>query len=1245
MRLRKNQILIISIVTILLMIGLLFLVFNSKESRTEHTLSGSNTDSTNDATTTSSTMLAEVSFKEDLLLHYSLNQTEGTTIVDESGNGQDGAIVGAASFKDGREGQAIELNGGYIKMPNGIVAEQQAITISTWINPASLPAWSRIFDIGSSMTNYIFFTLNNGSSVQLGLHLGSTVQSLTGVPFTSSNQWQHIAVTIEDKTAIIYINGIEVLKNTNLTITPDQLGATSANYIGKSQYSSDPNYVGKIEDFRIYSRALDEFEVMQVMGEGMEAEEAIAFDKEWLELGVNTLEITNDLELPNKGPLGTSISWTSSDGTYVSDEGKVTRPAADAEDANVTLTATLSKDGQSAAKEFELTIWAEGAVAYEINVDAQPQHEISPTLYGLFYEDINYAADGGLYGELVHNRSFEFNIPLYGWKLEQFGGGEGSIRASTEKPLNDKNHKYVEVTATNAGEGVGISNAGYSGIAVEAGASYQFSIYAKSDDKLQHPLTAELRSKDNSKVYGACSIDGITTQWQKLQCVITANETDYEAQLVVLVHDRATIALDMVSLFPQKVWNNRSNGLRYDLAELLDDMEPGFLRFPGGCIVEGGSLDNYYRWENTIGDIAERETQRNQWANNYYQSFGLGYQEYFQFAEDIGAEPLPVIFVGIESCTSNPDTVPLNELQPYIDSAFNLIEYANGDVTTKWGALRAANGHPEPFNMKYLGIGNELWGAKYYERYKMFYDAIKEKHPEIKLIFSSGAFPNDGAYSDAYNWLAKHNNPADLVDEHMYQSPSWMLDNVSRYDDFSRSGPKVFVGEYASHGVGKRNNMESAITEAVFMTGLERNADIVEMAAYAPLFSRQPASFTQWTPDMIWFDQHRIVKTPNYYVQKLFMNHTGNKTLPLQAKKRSESDNDITGSIFLGSWATQIEYDNIKVTSEDGSVLYANDFSDSAASADFIAYNDAGSSWKIEDGLLKQTSNREDTRFMLGSGQSWSNYTLELEATKKSGNEGFLIGFAAKDADNYYWLNLGGWGNTRTVIEKAVNGSRGIVSGVSDQSIASNKTYKIKIIVEGSRIRCYLDDELLFDLNESKATGPLYSSASLDEKTGDIILKVVNSSSNKQYSKVNVNGAAFITSDATVFEMSSPSLTDENSFDDPNNIEPVQKQVSNLGESFHYEFPAHSVTILRLRTEAGPAITAVDDIQLTTSVGKAPSLPAKIVVTKSDGTTESVAVAWKKVDSAQYAKPGMFRVKGELTDTYLKAYAEVTVQE
>lgn len=1229
MNLKSRRVIIALTSIIAILVGIVFLTIINK--------SNSNPNENTEKVSTAS-------FSENLLLQYSFDQTEGNTIVDESGNGNDGTVFGTVSWDAGRNGEAINLEGGYVKMPNGILADQEAVTISTWVKPSSLPVWSRVFDIGSSLTNYMFFTLNNGSSIQLGLHSGDAVQSLNGVEFPSSNSWQHVAVTLEGKTAIIYINGIEVGKNTNLTVTPDQLGVSTANYIGKSQYTSDPNYVGQIEDFRIYNRALNDNEIMKVMAESMEATEAIALDKNWLSLGGDMTEVTSDIVLPVKGPLGTTISWESSNSVNLSNDGKVTRPAAGGEDATATLTATLAVDNVFDTKEFDITIWAEGAVAYQIDIDAgNPEHEISPTMYGLFYEDINYAADGGLYGELLQNRSFEFANSIFSWTKEEFGDGTGNIQVSTQSPLNDKNHKYIDVVVTNAGEGVGLSNWGYSGIAVEEGESYDFSVYAKTDSTLNHPLTVELRGEDNT-VYGSCSLSDIGSEWQKSECTITSDKTDHAAKLVLLVHDQAKVSLDMISLFPQKTWNNRSNGLRYDLAELLDDMQPGFLRFPGGCIVEGGSIDNHYRWENTIGDVAERETQRNQWAANYYQSFGLGYQEYFQLAEDIGAEPLPVLFVGIESCTSNPDTIPLTELQPYIDKALDLIEYANGDVTTEWGAIRAANGHSEPFNMKYLGIGNELWGAKYYERYKMFYDAIKEKHPDIKLIFSSGAFPNDGAYSDAYNWLNQNNNAADLVDEHMYQSPTWMMENVDRYDDFSRTGPKVFVGEYASHGVGKRNNMESAVTEAAFMTGLERNSDIVEMAAYAPLFSRFPSNFTQWTPDMIWFDQYQTVKTPNYYVQKLFMNHTGNKTLPINLTKRSEIENNITGSIMLATWSTQVEYDNLKVTSKDGSELYANDFSNNATASNFNAHNDKSNNWKIEDGVLKQTGTGEDTRFMLGQGQDWANYTLELEATKKGGNEGFLIGFGVKDTNNYYWLNLGGWGNSRSVVEKAASGPRAIISEVSDQSIETNKTYKVKIVLEGSHIRIYLDDELMFDLNEGTMSGPLYSSASVDEKTGDIIVKVVNTSANNQYSKVDVTGAAYIASEATVFELASASLTDENSFDNPNHIEPLQKQVSSVGNSFHYDLPAYSVTVLRLRTADGPAIIEVNEVSATTNVGTAPSLPDKVEVTKSDGSKELVEVSWKKIDAEQYGKPGVFAVKGEIAGTYIKAVANVTVK-
>ncbi|WP_243735270.1 LamG-like jellyroll fold domain-containing protein [Paenibacillus turpanensis] len=1180
---------------------------------------------------------------EDLLLHYTFDQTEGTTVTDAAYQGKDGMLMGGGAWVPGRVGQALDLNGsdGYVKLPDGVLADQRSVTVAAWVNPESTPNWARVFDIGSSTDNYFFLALNDGTSVHMGLRSGSAVQSLSGAAFPSSDRWHHVAVTLEDKTAVIYINGIEVAKNTNLTITPADLGLSTANYIGKSQFN-DPYYNGLIDDFRIYDRALSSDEVLEVIAENMTDEEAVAFASEWLDLK-DTSEVTDYLALPSEGPLQTSITWASSHPAVIGTDGTVTRPQAGAGDATVTLTATIRKGAVAATETFEVTVWEQGAVAYTIHIDAaNPAHEVSPTLYGLFYEDINYAGDGGLYAELVQNRSFEFGTPLYSWTEVRYGDAEGQVTAASEAPLNDKNHQYVQLQVTNPGDGFGIANSGYTGIALQQGEAYAFSVYARSSSGLSKPLRAELRGADET-VYGACDISGITSDWKKFECTIESSATDPQAKLVVTAKDKAVVELDMVSLFPEKTWNNRKNGLRYDLAEMLDNMNPAFLRFPGGCIVEGGALDNHYRWKNTIGDIAERETQRNQWANNYYQSFGLGFHEYFQFSEDIGAEPLPIIYVGIISCNSNPPTVPLDELQPYIDHALDLIEYANGDAkTTEWGAVRAANGHPEPFNLKYLGVGNELWGEKYFERYKMFYDALKAEYPEIQLVFSAGAFPEDSAYRDAYNWLGPvgDGNEADLVDEHMYQSPEWMLNNVDRYDQFDRSGPKVFVGEYASHGVGKKNNVESALTEAAFMTGLERNSDIVAMAAYAPLFSRRPASFTQWTPDMIWFDEHRAFGTPNYYVQSMFMNHVGDQVLPMTLTKRNEDA--VKGSILLGTWATQAEYDNIKVTANDGTVLYANDFSDPATLTDFASFNDNGR-WTVEDGVLKQTYSDDDVRFLLQQGQQWTNYTLELDATKTGGNEGFLIGFGAQDPNNYYWFNLGGWNNTQTVIEKAVGGAKTTVSNVLSHSIETGKTYKVKIVVEGARIRAYLDGELLFDLNEGAYAGPLYSSTTIEEETGEIIVKVVNVSGNAQLSEVRVNGAEQIASEATVIELTGAALTDENSFEQPDHVSTVEKTASGFGPTFTYEFPAYSVTILRLRTTEAPLIQSMEQVNVGTKVGIAPNLPAHVKVTKTDGTTENAAVQWKPMDAEQWASRGVFEVEGTVAGTTLEAKALVTV--
>jgi alpha-L-arabinofuranosidase len=868
------------------------------------------------------------------------------------------------------------------------------------------------------------------------------------------------------------------------------------------------------------------------------------------------------------------------------------------------------------------------------------QHEVSPTLNGLFFEDINYAADGGLYGEKVRNRSFEFEDSLNGWAKWIKGEGAGEITVNTSRPLNENNTHYVQISVTEPGSGAGIANKGYNGIAVESGEIFNFSIYARSANPLSKPLTVSLRGAQG-EVFGACEIYGVTSNWGKYECGIESNATNTQAQLTITVAETAVVDLDMISLFPDNTWMNRPNGLRYDMANLLDELNPQFLRFPGGCIVEGGSIENYYKWKNTIGDITKRKTQPNQWAPQYYQSYGLGFQEYFLLAEDLGAEPLPIIYAGITSCNGNPPKIPVEDLQPYIDNALDLIEYANGDAkTTIYGAIRAENGHPEPYNLKYLGVGNELWGNDYFVRYKKFHDAIKAKYPDIQLIMSAGAFPDDISFAQAYEWLDKDGNNTDIVDEHMYQTPEWFINNVERYDQYDRSGSKVFVGEYAAHGAGRKNNVQGALAEAAFMTGLERNSDVVAMAAYAPLFAH--TGYTQWAPNLIWFNNTEAYGTPNYYVQQMFSNHVGDYVLPAKISQAQSKNSKISGTILLGSWNTQVEYDDVTVTDSKGKILFKNNFKEKELSSN---WDISGGNWRVANGVFKQISEMPDTRAVLKEGQDWSNYTLKLKARKVRGDEGMLIGFGVKGKADYYWWNLGGWGNTKTDIEKSVGGGKSIIGNSHFEPIEAKKWYDVEIQVEGNRIRAYLDGELIHDVTDGANAGQIFTSATEEETTGEIIVKVVNTSKEAQKTQVKVNGTDYIHSEAKAIVLQSDSLSAENSFANKTNIKPVETKLTGLGTSFQHEFPAQSVTVIRLQTTAEPIIDHIMPVEFTTVVGVEPQWPSTVKVTMSDGSEQERKVQWRKISKEQYNTQGLIKVKGTIEGTGLKAVLLLTIQD
>ena len=527
-----------------------------------------------------------------------------------------------------------------------------------------------------------------------------------------------------------------------------------------------------------------------------------------------------------------------------------------------------------------------------------PGKAVSPDLVGIFFEDLNYAADGGLYAELIQNRSFDYSpvdhkdwTALTAWKLVQRDGAQGSVAIETASPLNAQNPGYAVLSTTTTSRGVGLLNEGFDGIPVKAGDTYDVSLFARQLSGTSTPLVVRLESKTGA-LLAETALTSPPADWKKLSATLTPATTDADARLVVLTTNPGRLALDMVSLFPAKTFRNRPNGLRADLAQAVADLKPKFMRFPGGCLVHGDGLDNIYHWKNTIGPVEQRKGQPNIWR--YHQTVGLGYFEYFQFCEDIGAMPLPVVAAGVCCQNSNgkrgtgQEGLPLADMPAYIKDVLDLIEYANGPATSPWGAKRAAAGHPAPFGLKYLGVGNEDHITPVFkERFQMIYDAVKAKHPEITVIGTVGP-ASDG--DDFVNgWKIADELRVPMVDEHYYKSPQWFWDNLARYDSYDRTKSKVYLGEYAAHDDKRRNTLRSALAEAAYLTGLERNADVVPFASYAPLLARR--GHTQWSPDMIYFTGTDLTLTINYHVQQLFSVNNGDTYLattvsPLAATSR-----------------------------------------------------------------------------------------------------------------------------------------------------------------------------------------------------------------------------------------------------------------------------------------------------------------------------------------------------------------------
>lgn len=788
--------------------------------------------------------------------------------------------------------------------------------------------------------------------------------------------------------------------------------------------------------------------------------------------------------------------------------------------------------------------------------------QMSDQLWGAFFEDINRGADQGLYAELVLNRSFE--EALAGWYVDKDLGSDILIRLDSKTPLNDNNLNYVTIDTSDS-EGY-IYNQGLTSMAFQEKDNYNFSVYLRKNDP-NSMVEVALMDQDKtlvsawSKIDESAQIDETIQNelgtvangsgFDKYSIVITPDKTLNTGRLVMKI--KGNVDIDMVSLMPESTYKQRENGMREDLATLIEQVNPSFFRFPGGCIVEGNSLENAYQWKDTIGDVALRKENENLWG--YQQSYGIGFYEYFQYCEDINTEPLPVINVGMACQARTTEFVPLDALQPYIQDALDLIEFANGDTSTVWGSVRAEMGHVEPFNMKYLAIGNEQWGSDYYFRYDKFAKAIREAYPDIKLIFAAGPLEGGTGFDSAWRYASAH--IVDLVDEHYYMSPEWFFTNTHRYDDYDRNGPGVFIGEYAAHSGSKQNDLLSALAEAAFMTGIERNADIVKLASYAPLLAFEKKQ--QWSPDLIWFDNDQSYATPNYYVQKLFSTNRGIAYLQneLTLAEDAASVKSITGAVGIGTWETQAAYKNILITdNETGEILYEN----SGDSMDGLKINDGD--FSTDDGAIVQSSLDTNCFAVVGK-KPWTNYTIECDAKKISGNEGFLLMFGVEGTKDFYWWNVGGWGNTQSAIEKSVGGNKSLVGNTKALHIDQGQWYRLKITVQGENITCMLDNTLVHQVKDPLSYDPIYTSAVVDEN-GDIILKYVNATQSEAKVETQLSNLDADQKMGTKTVLSGKTIISKNSLNHPDEIIPITTKFELDSDQKEIILEPYSLTIIRL---------------------------------------------------------------------------------
>ncbi len=805
---------------------------------------------------------------------------------------------------------------------------------------------------------------------------------------------------------------------------------------------------------------------------------------------------------------------------------------------------------------------------------------LNPRMYGIFLEEINHGVDGGLYAEMIRNRGFEDATPPEGftfrpgaagrpgrwmaggydaesfahfdyfnpdgsmkdfpfWSLIKEGAAQGSMNLETNNPLDPAGPHSLRLEIDNAGSGrLGVANEGFFGVGVAAGEKYNLSFWARGED-FTGPLSAGVEDSGGVACVNPVAINAVTGQWKQFHATMTAITTNPKARFVLIAGAKGKVWLDMVSLFPIETFRSRPNGLRPDLAQLLADLKPGFVRFPGGCVIEGGSIETAFDWKDSIGPLPGRREQFGPWG--YRETHGMGFYEYLQFCEDIGAEPLYVGFAGETCHFRSVKDVPMNQMGSVATNFLDAIQFANGPATSAWGKFRAEAGHPDSFNLKMVEVGNEGQARTFPPRYQFVHAALKSQYPDLSYI-------NDFSFIRRTQMGAE---PADIEDNHYYENPNWFMNHTNLYDERDRRLPPVYDGEVAvtsGDGSDTHGNLLAALSEGAFLMGLERDADVVKMVSYAPLLANVNGR-TGWH-GMIYFDSLRSYATVSYYLWKLFgLNHP-DYTVQTDVNYTPVAPAGIFGGVGVGTWNTAAEFKDIRVE-KDGQVLAAPDFSKAADQ-----WQTDGGAWSVVDGAYRQGDEAVGLSYF--GDENWTDYTITLKARKISGPEGFLIVFGHKGGDKYWW-NVGGWGNR----EHAIEFNQTEVGRHVPGSVEKGRWYDLKVQLSGRRIQCFLDGQLIHDVTAPQSDR-FFALAGRDDRRGEMVIKAINVSRTPVRAQINLSGPARIAKQGRLITLSSDHLTDNNSLDQPGKVAPVDGVLETAGDHISYQFPPNSLTIVRV---------------------------------------------------------------------------------